>query len=229
MEINTFDSSNFNLNDSLLLVFAHPDDEALFFSPLLLTLRKMNCNVTFLCLSNGNYYGKGKYRQDELIKSGEIYQINSIDITVIDDVLLQDGPDSVWSIDKAAEYILSEIHYKNPTIVVTFDRYGISGHSNHISCYNAMKLVQATLITNTPKMTDCPKFLSLETTNIIRKYIGIFDIIPSLYSDNIIILNLNIFVIFLSLWCHYTQIQWYRILFIIFSRYSYINTLIPLQ
>ena len=38
---------------NLLLVIAHPDDEAMFFGPLL----SSSCNVSILCLSNGNYKG----------------------------------------------------------------------------------------------------------------------------------------------------------------------------
>ena len=41
---------------NLLLIIAHPDDEAMFFGPTLLSLSS-SCNVSILCLSNGNYKG----------------------------------------------------------------------------------------------------------------------------------------------------------------------------
>jgi N-acetylglucosaminylphosphatidylinositol deacetylase len=37
----------------ILLVIAHPDDEALFFAPLLLATRNSSCSLSILCLSNG--------------------------------------------------------------------------------------------------------------------------------------------------------------------------------
>ena len=38
---------------NILLIIAHPDDEAMFFSPLLEGLKK-NSRVSLLCLSTGN-------------------------------------------------------------------------------------------------------------------------------------------------------------------------------
>jgi N-acetylglucosaminylphosphatidylinositol deacetylase len=39
--------------DSVLLVTAHPDDEAMFFSPTILSLTRHRVPVALLCLSNG--------------------------------------------------------------------------------------------------------------------------------------------------------------------------------
>ena len=36
-----------------MLVIAHPDDETMFFTPTIHELRRQGCNVTVLCLSNG--------------------------------------------------------------------------------------------------------------------------------------------------------------------------------
>jgi hypothetical protein len=49
-------------NRNLLLVIAHPDDEAMFFGPLL----SSSCNVSILCLSNGNYKGNNKAKYNEM-------------------------------------------------------------------------------------------------------------------------------------------------------------------
>ena len=40
-------------NQNLLLVIAHPDDEAMFFGPLLLHCLSFKINVHVLCLSDG--------------------------------------------------------------------------------------------------------------------------------------------------------------------------------
>jgi hypothetical protein len=42
----------------VLLVIAHPDDEAMFFSPTLLTMRQLNIEVHVLCLSTGAHRPK---------------------------------------------------------------------------------------------------------------------------------------------------------------------------
>ena len=48
----------------IMLVIAHPDDEVMFFSPLLnLAARnKESLNISILCLSNGNFEGLGSTR-----------------------------------------------------------------------------------------------------------------------------------------------------------------------
>lgn len=46
-------ASAFGQQDRVLLVVAHPDDETMFFSPLLLSLTLFGVPVHVLCLSNG--------------------------------------------------------------------------------------------------------------------------------------------------------------------------------
>jgi N-acetylglucosaminylphosphatidylinositol deacetylase len=47
---------------SILLVTAHPDDEVMFFTPLLLGLVEKGHQVQILCLSTGNFGGLGHIR-----------------------------------------------------------------------------------------------------------------------------------------------------------------------
>lgn len=42
-----------NASNRLLLIIAHPDDEAMFFSPLLIFAKEKNIDVSILCLSTG--------------------------------------------------------------------------------------------------------------------------------------------------------------------------------
>lgn len=46
-------ASAFDQQDRVLVVVAHPDDETMFFSPLLLSLTLFGVPVHVLCLSNG--------------------------------------------------------------------------------------------------------------------------------------------------------------------------------
>lgn len=69
------------------------------------------------------------------------------------------------------------------------------------------------------------KFYELISVNIIRKYIGIFDIIVPEEVSYLTFLNLNIFLNWNAMQTHYSQFVWFRKLFVFFSRYGYINTL----
>lgn len=52
-------ASPFKSNDRVLIVTAHPDDECMFFGPTLCHLADRNIQAKVLCLSKGNFYGKG--------------------------------------------------------------------------------------------------------------------------------------------------------------------------
>eukprot|EP01133_Synstelium_polycarpum_P016362 gene16362-19465_t len=71
----------------------------------------------------------------------------------------------------------------------------------------------------------------LETVNVIRKYIGLCDLLPSkLLASNErgdkLYTSFGLFgVNYEAMSKHKSQFVWFRHLFIFFSRYSYINTL----
>lgn len=67
--------------------------------PSILTLRKTN-NLSLLCLSNGNFEGKGKIREKELHASAKYLGFN--DVHIIDDPELQDGMQVYWNPQKVA-------------------------------------------------------------------------------------------------------------------------------
>lgn len=74
-------------NKRIALVIAHPDDEAMFFSPSLLALTRPEAgnHVKILCLSSGDAEGLGKVRRNELVKSGLMLGLKSVeDISLID-------------------------------------------------------------------------------------------------------------------------------------------------
>ena len=118
-------------NNRILLVIAHPDDEALFFSPLLLASSVYNYQLSILCLSDGDFDGQGLKRRDELIKSAAIYNIKRDNITIIIDKELLDGPTNHWSQSLISFYVQREVDRVQPCIIVTFDSYGVSGIHIH--------------------------------------------------------------------------------------------------
>jgi len=209
--------NNLSKECSILLVIAHPDDEAMFFGPTLLSLSK-SYNISILCLSNGNYEGLGQIRSKELLECGLIYNISNDNIKVIDHADLKDGMNNIWSIDTIADIIIENI--KNIDTIITFDSYGVSGHPNHIATYKGVVLAHKRL-----NDTNIPiKVLILNSVNIIRKFLGIFDIILSLLLSKNIAITLNILHIWKAMAAHSSQFVWYRRLFVIFSRYTYVNT-----
>lgn len=78
----------FNAN-RLLLVIAHPDDEAMFFSPLLLSRRASGDDIYVLCLSTGNFEGIGETRCKELYKSCNVYGIRKENVKIVNHESLQ--------------------------------------------------------------------------------------------------------------------------------------------
>ena len=103
---------NFLDEKRILLVIAHPDDEAMFFTPTLLAARRCSL-LSILCFSTGillNQYvykilidihlgnadGLGAIRRAEMKRSGTYFGIDSSLISVIDHDNLQDGMDQIW-------------------------------------------------------------------------------------------------------------------------------------
>ncbi|XP_067144284.1 N-acetylglucosaminyl-phosphatidylinositol de-N-acetylase [Centruroides vittatus] len=209
----------------VLVVVAHPDDECMFFAPTLINLCKREkssvTEVHLLCLSSGNYYSQGKLRKIELRKSCQILGIPLSNITVVQHTSMPDDPMCLWREDLVGNIILKFIEKLSIDTVFTFDEKGISGHLNHKSLYNGLNyLLEEGLI---PR--GCKIYL-LETVNIFRKYSIIFDLIISLiWSNRAFISSLQeVRLAQNAMSCHVSQLLWFRKLYMIFSRYIFINT-----
>lgn len=199
-------------NQAVLLVTAHPDDEAMFFIPTIINLRGTN-SLRLLCLSNGNYDGLGKIREDELQKVTQFLELEGV--RIVDDPALQDGMENAWNTSRILSYIQEEVRKYNISHIISFDLGGVSGHPNHYAVARAVNEFEA---------QKQARVWTLYTTGIIRKYIGILDCILSL-NQEWVTLNVNPVISWKAMKMHFSQFVWYRRLFVIFSRYSYINTL----
>ncbi|KAL9000314.1 MAG: hypothetical protein Q9169_001031 [Polycauliona sp. 2 TL-2023] len=180
-------------NKSIVLLIAHPDDEAMFFSPTLLALTAPNSgnHVKILCLSNGNADGLGKTREKELMASGETLGLRSRDdILVLDSPNFVDGMSTVWEVEKVAD-VLSQAFSpeqqkrKKQTkddapkatinALITFDRSGVSSHPNHIALYHGARSWLNGLMKD-KESWRCPVELhTLTSISILRKYLGFLD------------------------------------------------------
>jgi len=126
-EVNCFNRSLITEKSSVLLVIAHPDDEAMFFVPFLHTCATLQCQISILCLSEGNYYGLGKIRRKEMFQSALKLGVSIEDVIVLDDNALQDGPNNHWSPECICEHVMRAVDIFKVDVLVTFDSYGISG------------------------------------------------------------------------------------------------------
>jgi N-acetylglucosaminylphosphatidylinositol deacetylase len=108
-------------------------------------------------------------------------------------------------------------------IIITFDNYGVSGHPNHIATYEGVK----NALSHINGLNNNIVGLQLDSVNTVRKFMGIFDLLLAYLTAENLILNLhisNIFIIWSAMYSHKSQFVWYRIFFILLSRYTYMNT-----
>ncbi|KAI4173901.1 MAG: hypothetical protein LQ343_002669 [Gyalolechia ehrenbergii] len=175
----------------ICLLIAHPDDEAMFFSPTLLALTDPNAgnHVKVLCLSNGNADGLGQVREKELISSAKILGLRGPeDVLVLDSPDFVDGMDTRWDVKKIAEVLRRAFSPQNekkgksgdtPTatidMLITFDCYGVSGHPNHIALYHGAKEWLRGLMKGREGWR-CPVELhTLTSVSVLRKYVSFLD------------------------------------------------------
>lgn len=210
-------------NKRVLIVTSHPDDECMFFGPLILALTKrLDCQPYVLCLSNGNHEKLGNVRRDELWSSCQMLGIPASNVILVNATHLQDDPNIEWKTESIAALVLNTVESLDIQAIITFDRDGVSHHPNHCAVYYATaSLCLANLL---PK--DC-KFYTLESINIIRKYLSIFDLLCTcLMSTHWCILSWKeASIIRHAMRKHTSQMKWFRWLYIYFSRYMFINSI----
>lgn len=207
----------------ILFVISHPDDECMFFGPLLYSLAQhKQCQVYLLCLSNGNFEQQSTKRREELWQACTHLGIPEGNIMLVNATNLPDDPNVDWKTDAVANIILHTVESLSIQAIFTFDRDGVSQHPNHCAVYYAAaSLCLANLL---PK--DC-KFYALDSINILRKYLSIFDIICTCFmSKHWCILSWKqASIVRSAMQKHESQMKWFRWLYIIFSRYMFINSM----
>lgn len=120
-----------------LIITAHPDDEAMFYSPMLKYLTELNCKIKILCLSTGNYDGIGSIREEEFRSISK--ELRMEDNAILDHKDLQDHFSKKWNDQIVSEQIKAYIdNNKDIGTIITFDENGVTKHPNHISCYDGL-------------------------------------------------------------------------------------------
>ncbi|XP_074869375.1 N-acetylglucosaminyl-phosphatidylinositol de-N-acetylase [Carettochelys insculpta] len=206
-----------------LVVTAHPDDEAMFFAPTILSLVRFQAQLWLLCASAGNYYNQGEIRKNELVQSCAVLGIPPSNVTVIDHRDLPDNPAVKWDTCLLSDFVLKHIETNNINLVITFDVGGVSGHANHIALYAALRYLHSER-----KLPEGCQVLTLKSVNLLRKYISILDVpISCLWSQDVlfILTKEDSAQAKRAMKCHRSQLLWFRHIYVLFSRFMVINSL----
>ncbi|KAL7625989.1 N-acetylglucosaminyl-phosphatidylinositol de-N-acetylase [Parahypoxylon ruwenzoriense] len=184
-------------NKRICLLIAHPDDEAMFFSPTVLALTRPETgnHVKILCLSSGNADGLGETRKEELVKSGMLLGLrNENDVLVHDSPEFPDSITTTWDSSKISVLLCSAFaphlarqktsNATAPTaaidVLITFDEGGVSSHPNHISLYHGARGFLSALVHGKPGWASPVDLYTLSSVGILRKYTTFLDVFPTM-------------------------------------------------
>ena len=213
---------------NVCLLIAHPDDECMFFGPVILDMMRRH-NAFVLCLTSGNFYGLGQVRKKELKASCEKL-MNGPTVEVVDEPdKMPDAPtNEKWDRKRCLHHIKSFLAKHSIDKLITFDHRGVSSHANH--CLLS-EIVRTELLKE-------DRFRSLEayelvTVNVVRKYSFLFDLILSLIDKardgrRVFISVSSVTDYFTALGAmfeHKSQLLWFRYIYLFTSRYLVLNTL----
>lgn len=106
---------------------------------------------------------------------------------------------------------------------MTFDAGGVSGHSNHVALHTAVRALHSN-----GKLPKGCSVLTLQSVNVLRKYLAVLDLPWSLSAPQDVLFVLTgeeVARAKRAMSCHRSQLLWFRRLYLLFSRYIRINTL----
>mmetsp|Transcript_8936 Transcript_8936/g.32982 ORF Transcript_8936/g.32982 Transcript_8936/m.32982 type:complete len:403 (+) Transcript_8936:61-1269(+) len=214
-------------------VFTHPDDESMFFSPAIRQLLLQNHQVYMLCFTtNFNKFMKSpnENRADELERAVRMMGVEGRFKVLEPDAVEQGaefaeitaigtpGAHDDWFLTPSEmQQVLNKfVQQFGIEAIVTFDKYGVSGHPEHLKVRNQVLHYQE----SHPHM----EVFELITYNKVIKFSGLIGSLMwrgegiALYSDGVEF-AWNAMVEHVSQWV------WFRKFFIANSRYAYLNNL----
>lgn len=223
----------------LLLVTAHPDDESMFFVPVLRAYDPARSFV--LCLSNGGFDGLGKVRERELRACcGACFGLPTANVDVLDDARMQDGPSEAWAAADVAAVVRRKVaalvaqqrqaQAAVPALdVVTFDEGGVSGHANHVSVHRGvLRAVADVGVGSDYADVAAVRFWQLRSSGLLRKYAGALPVLLGASAPAVLAVNASMRLSYNAMAAHASQFVWYRKLFVVFSSYTFVNVLSPI-
>ncbi|XP_076344512.1 N-acetylglucosaminyl-phosphatidylinositol de-N-acetylase-like isoform X1 [Tachypleus tridentatus] len=211
----------------------------MFFAPTIQQIKSTSrhpetfTDIFILCLSIGeteqlirDFYKQGNVRKKELIQSCSILGVPLGNVFIIQHTKMPDSPHCIWRDDLVGRIILKYTNMLSADVVISFDEHGVSGHPNHISLFNGLSY-----LTDEDLVPVGCRFLVLKTVNKLRKYCSIFDFPLSFCEDDCVLISSPLYILRAqkAMTAHYSQLVWFRWLYILFSRYMIINSLVELK
>ncbi|KAF8755656.1 GlcNAc-PI de-N-acetylase [Rhizoctonia solani] len=212
-----FDCLWADIPSPILILTAHPDDECMFFSPTILALKKQRRELRGLCLSVGNADGLGPTRAQEFVSSYAVLGLIPEELEILDHPELQDDIKTSWNTSLIADIVNKYVKSHRIQSIITFDQHGISSHPNHISLYHAASSLR-------PQV----QLWTLYTTGVLAKYTGYLGaVFPSASDQGVVFVSgVQGYLTALSaMKQHWTQLVWFRWLYVGWSRYMWVNEL----
>lgn len=129
------------VENSILVVLAHPDDEFAT-AGLLLRAHYRGMKTHLICATRGeagriNNFTDLSTCEKKRIRTKELEQSSKVlNLTSLDFLELGDSKGDSWHSDDSVNKLTSIIKEKNPDIVITFDSNGYNGHPDHIAISN---------------------------------------------------------------------------------------------
>ncbi|MDE2025648.1 MAG: PIG-L family deacetylase [Patescibacteria group bacterium] len=152
-------------------IFAHPDDEALGPSGTIATLAKEN-NVFLICVTNGDSASGhpdaklAEIRQKELLGSADVLGVKGVYFLDFADGTLANN-----IYHKVAEKITEILDRLRPEQLITLEPHGVSGHLDHI----AVSMIASYVFQHVSYAKELWYFcLSKEETDLIPNYFVYF-------------------------------------------------------
>ncbi|MCO5586735.1 hypothetical protein L7F22_040677 [Adiantum nelumboides] len=202
-----------------------------FFAPTLMSLASLGCyHVRILSLSNGNADGLGTIREQEMLSACSFLKVPRENVDILDDPALQDGQSVIWRPVLISQVIERTVTSHNIDMILTFDSYGVSGHPNHTAVYWGVCEFLLRSAKSYKQEDLCVEAWNLESVGILKKYSGPIYGLWSMWRYRTTYQSHQFFsqsplYCFQAMQKHATQWLWYRRLFVVFSHYSYMNTL----
>ena len=167
-------------------------------------------------------------------------------VAVVDHPRLQDGPSSEWPHGVVAELVNTHIRTNRiPAVnIITFDVHGVTSHTNHVAVHHGVrKAVEAQGLHGPIHLYE------LRTVGFLRRYLGVLDMLlvlcatvtqrfymtllsrlspttTDLSSDDVVVcMNWSPWSCHEAMCKHQSQYNWYRKLYVLVSRYVFVNTL----
>jgi len=207
----------------VLLLIAHPDDECMFFAPTILALLARGVDVHVLCMTSGELSTTvaAGARKDELRMACRHLGVPDAHVTIIEHTKIKDGMTTKWPRPVISKMLMTHIETYNIDTLLTFDSYGVSGHTNHIALYDTVRALY-----ERQSFPTYTRVFTLESVNIVRKYVGVLDLFATLNTAPFYFVSSGSDVrrTRLAMRAHVSQMRWFRWLYIYVSRYIHINS-----